>query len=294
MAREDRKILVVGATGHQGGAVARELLARDFAVHAMTRHPQGDPARELAGLGARVVQADLDDPASLEPALAGMWGVYSVQNTWEAGVAGEEEQGKRLARLAREAGVRHFVQASVGSADRDTGIPHFDNKFRIEQEVRGLGFPGFVILRPVFFMENFLSPWFRPGIDEGKLAISLDPATTLQMIAVRDIGRYGAWAFAEAEKLNGRAIDIAGDARTMPEAARIIGEAAGREVDFAPPPIAEVRKASEDFAVMLEWFDRVGYDADIAARSRESGIEPTRLPDWAAEVDWRRSGEASS
>jgi hypothetical protein len=86
--------------------------------------------------------------------------------------------------------------------------------------------------------------------------------------------------------LNGRSIDIAGDARTMPDTARIIGQAAGRSVEFVQVPIEEVRKFSMDYALMLEWFDRVGYDADIPATSKESGIAPTALPQWAARASW--------
>src|SRR5205814_4645534 len=104
--------------------------------------------------GLEVVQVDLDDDTTLRHALAGAWGVFGVQNAAEAGVEREEAQGKRLATLAREAGVEHYVYTSVGSADERTGIPHFDNKWRIEETVRGLGFPSHVILRPVFFMEN--------------------------------------------------------------------------------------------------------------------------------------------
>src|SRR5947207_5521933 len=116
-----RTILITGVTGNQGGAVAQALRA----------------------------------------ALAGAWGVFGVQNTWEAGVEREEVQGKRLATLAREAGVEHYVYTSVGSAHRHTGVPHFDNKWRIEETVRSLGFPSHVILRPVFFMENLLAPFSR-------------------------------------------------------------------------------------------------------------------------------------
>jgi uncharacterized protein YbjT (DUF2867 family) len=216
----------------------------------------------------------------------GAWGVFAVQNTWEAGVEGEEEQGHRQARLARDAGVQHYVYTSVGSADRKTGIPHFENKSRIEDTVRSLGFPSHVIIRPVFFMENFLGPWFKPAIDQGKLMMAVKPETALQMIAVEEIGKYGRWAFDEHVRLKGREIDIAGDSKTMPETARIIGQAAGHPVAFAPPPIEEVRKGSADFAAMLEWFDRVGYDADIAANSRESGIRPTTLSEWAPRQQW--------
>jgi uncharacterized protein YbjT (DUF2867 family) len=154
-------VLVTGATGQQGGAVARQLLSRGHKVRALTRKPQGEAAKALAGLGAEVVPGDLDEVGSLEKALAGAWGVFSVQNTWEAGVEAEERQGKRLAELARQAGVSHFVYTSVGSAHRRTGIPHFDNKARIEETVRGLGFPSYTILRPVFFMENWTSPRSR-------------------------------------------------------------------------------------------------------------------------------------
>jgi uncharacterized protein YbjT (DUF2867 family) len=135
-------------------------------------------------------------------------------------------------------------------------------------------------------MENLLSPWFKPGIDGGKLMVGIKPQTVLQMIAVEDIGKYGRWAFDNHQKLNGRAIDIAGDARTMPDTARIIGEAAGKTVEFVQVPIEEVRKFSMDFAIMLEWLDRVGYNADIPGTSKESGIRPTSLPEWAGRAAW--------
>jgi uncharacterized protein YbjT (DUF2867 family) len=283
---DSRTVLVSGATGQQGGAVARELLARGYRVRAMTRKPQSDPALSLAGLGAELVQGDLDDEASVARALAGAWGAFAVQNTWEAGVEKEEVQGKSFAKAARKAGVQHFVYSSVASAHRKTGIPHFDNKARVEETVRSLDFPSHVIIRAVFFMENFLGSWFKPAIVGGKLMVAMKPQTALQMIAVEDIGKYARWAFDNHQKLNGRAIDIAGDARTMPDTARIIGQAAGRTVEFVQVPIEEVRKASMDFALMLEWFDRVGYDVDIPATSKESGIAPTTFPEWARRVSW--------
>lgn len=273
-------IVVTGATGQQGGATARELLAAGHRVRAVTRKPEGPAARALAALGAEVVQGDLDDAASLQRAFTGAWGVFAVQNTWEAGVEREEEQGKRTAEVAKAAGVEHFVYTSVGSAHRQTGIPHFDNKARVEARVRELAFPGWVIIRPVFFMENLTSPWFKPGIDQGTLAVGLKPTTRLQMIAVADIGKYGKLAFERHAELNGRAIDIAGDALTMPETAALLGRALGRPVTFVQVPIEEVRKFSDDFATMLEWLDAVGYDADIAGSAKEFGIAPTPFAEW--------------
>jgi uncharacterized protein YbjT (DUF2867 family) len=275
-----KRILITGATGKQGGATIASLAGSGFDLHAMTRKPDSPAAQALKARGVTLVPGDLDDPASLRKALKGMWGVFAVQNTWEAGVEGEEAQGKRIATLAKEAGVGHFVYSSVGSAHRATGIPHFENKWRIEETVRALKFPSVVILRPVFFMENIVSPWFLNG---DKIYSALAPDTVLQMIAVRDIGIYGARAFTDAARLNGREIDLAGDALTMPETARQLSDGLGRSIEYVQIPIAEVRKNSEDFALMLEWFGRVGYNADIPGLQREFGVKPTTFAAWARE-----------
>jgi uncharacterized protein YbjT (DUF2867 family) len=273
-----RSILITGATGQQGGATLHNLLGKGFTLRAMTRKPDGEKARALANAGVEIVRGDLDDAESLKRALAGAWGVYAVQNTWEAGVTLEEEQGKRMAELARAAGVEHFVYASVGSAHRETGIPHFDNKSRVEGTIRSLGFPSTVIVRPVFFMENLLSPWFLNG---DRLVSSLDPATRLQMIAVEDVGVFGALAFTRAAELNGRELDIAGDAVTLPEVASTFSRIFARPIQYVRIPVEDVRRNSEDFAIMLDWFDRVGYDANIPALEREFGVKMLSLEAWA-------------
>ncbi|MFN7915314.1 MAG: NmrA/HSCARG family protein [Vicinamibacterales bacterium] len=273
-----KTILITGATGQQGGATLHNLLGKGYTLRALTRTPDGEKARALANAGVELVQGDLNDAGSLASALKGAWGVYAVQNTWEAGVDGEEEQGKRIATLAKDAGVEHYVYASVGSAHRQTGIPHFENKWRIEQTVRALGFPSTVILRPVFFMENLVSPWFLNG---DKLVSTLKPETVLQMIAVEDIGVFGAMAFTHAAQLNGREIDLAGDAVTLPAAAATLSRALGRSIEYLQIPIGEVRKNSDDFATMLEWFDSTGYNADIAGLGRVFGVTPTSLEAWA-------------
>lgn len=277
----DRTVLITGATGKQGGAVARALKGAGFKLRAMTRKPASEAAKALASSGMEIVEGDLNDAGSLSKALKGAWGVFGVQNTWEAGVAGEEDQGKRLATLAREAGVSHYVYTSVGSADRKTGIPHFENKYRVEERIRNLKFPSHVILRPVFFMENLPSPWFVNG---DNLYAAMKPDTKLQMIAVEDIGKHGARAFTSAEQLNRQEIDIAGDEATMPEAAAALSKGLGRTITFVQIPISEVRKNSEDFALMVEWFEREGYDVDIPGLARESGIRPATLNEWASRL----------
>ena len=274
----DRTILITGVTGHQGGAVARALQGKGFHLRGLTRTPDSEQAAALARYAAEIVKGDLDDEATLRQALAGAWGVFGVQNPLQAGVEREEGQGKRLATLAREAGVEHYVYTSVGSAHKRTGVPHFDSKSRIEETVRDLGFPSHVILRPVFFMENLLAPFSLQG---STLASALGPGTKLQMIAVDDIGWFGARAFTDAVALNRREIDLAGDVRTMPEVAEILTDALGRPIALAQTPIEQVRQYSKDMALMLEWFERVGFSADIAGLEREFGRSLTKLPGWA-------------
>jgi uncharacterized protein YbjT (DUF2867 family) len=179
-----------GQSGCRGRAGAAGLW-----VPSARHDAQAGRAAALARQGIDIVKSDLDDEATLRRALAGAWGVFGVQNAGEAGVEREEAQGKRLATLAREAGVEHYVYTSVGSAHKHTGVPHFDNKGRIEETVRGLRFPSHVILRPVFFMENLLAPFSLQG---STLAWALGQGTKLQMIAVDDIGWFGARAFTDA------------------------------------------------------------------------------------------------
>jgi len=274
----EKVVLITGATGRQGGATLRHLAKQGgFKLRAMTRKPDSDAAKAVAALGAELVTGDLNDAASLERAVAGAWGVFAVQNTWEAGVEGEEEQGKRLAKIARDKGVQHFVYTSVGSANRKTGIPHFENKFRVEQTIKQLGFPSHVILRPVFFMENLTSPWFLNG---DKLVTALKPETKLQMVAVDDIGKFSAKAFTDAAKYKGAELEYAGDAVTMAEAAAAVSELTGKTITYQPIPIAAVRANSDDFALMLEWFDAVGYAADIPSLESQWGIKPLTLKQW--------------
>jgi uncharacterized protein YbjT (DUF2867 family) len=286
MNKEQDAILVTGATGQQGGAVAHALRADGYRVAAMTRNPDSDKARALAELGADIVQADLDDDESLRAALAGKWGVFAVQNSWEAGIDGEIRQGKRIAELAKEAGVQHFVYTSVASADRETGIPHFDSKFEVEKTLRALGFPSYVILRPVFFLENLLMPDTKNAVADGSLPIGIPSDRKLQVIALQDIGAYGKLAFEKHEELNGRAIDIAGDDLTAAEMAATLSSIAGREIGHFQVPIDQVRAFSEDFALMLEWFDDVGYSVDIGGNEAEYGIPATSFSEWAGALSW--------
>lgn len=266
MAKHEKLVLVTGATGKQGGAVLRHLRAKGFAVRAFTRNPERPEARALVGHGAEVVKGDLDDVASITRALDDVWGVYSVQNS-RAGQEAEIRQGINLAEAAERAVVDHFVYSSVGSADQKTGIPHFDSKFQIEERIRVTGL-SYTILRPVYFMENWLG--MRDTIEQAVIALPLKPETRLQMVAVDDIAAFALMAFEHPHKFRGRAIELAGDEHSMQTAARILSGAAGREVRYQQVPWDQFeQRAGHEYALMFRWFDEVGYHADISALRQE-------------------------
>src|SRR5918998_2084768 len=150
----ERLILVCGATGNQGGAVARSLLDQGFQVRALTRDLQKSEAQTLAEGGAEVVQGDMEDRSDMERVLEGADGIFSVQNFWETGYDREVQQGKTVADAVKVASVQHYVYSSVGSAHRQTGIPHFDSKWEVEEHLRELDLP-YTVLRPAFFMQNW-------------------------------------------------------------------------------------------------------------------------------------------
>ena len=286
MTKQSRTILVLGGTGQQGGAVARELLSRGFGVRALVRDPDKDAARALRDGGAALVRGDLEAPASLREAMLGVHGVFSVQTFSQSDAALEVRQGIHVADAARAAGVAHVVYTSVGGAERASGIAHFESKWRIEEHLRALGLP-LTVLRPVFFMENFAS-FLRPKVVDGNLVVrmALSPDTRLQLLTVRDIGVFAAAAFEQPNEFAGRAIELAGDAPTMTELAGIFQRATGTPARFESQPIEQLAAFSRETATMFEWFEEKGYAADIPAlRKIHPGL--ASLETWLRDTQWK-------
>ncbi|MEU4064924.1 NmrA/HSCARG family protein [Streptomyces wedmorensis] len=257
------KILVLGGTGRQGGAVARELLRRGATVHALVRDPGKEEARALAEAGAVLVRGDLDDPASLAAAMEGVDGVFSVQTfRGPGGCEAEVRQGRAVADAAVLAGVRHFVYSSVGGADRDTRVPHFESKLEVEEYLRTLDLPT-TVLRPVMFHDILLDIAPRPVEGELVLSMWLDPDTSVQLIATSDIGVFAAEAFENPEAWLGRVVEIAGEDLTGPQMAAAFEAASGVPTRYQQLPIEPLRAHREDLANMFDWFERDGYHADL-------------------------------
>lgn len=284
METRPKLFLVTGATGQQGGAVAQSLLRQGQKVRVLTRNP--DKAAGLVKLGAEVVAGDLTDKATLEGALQGVDGIFAMSTFFEAGMDAEVQQGITLADAAKKANIAHYVYTSVGSADQNTGIPHFETKWKVEQHIRLLGLPA-TILRPAWFMENF-GTFFRPS-PAGVLTLPMRPDRKQQMIAVRDIGEFGATAFLRPAEFIGQVIELAGDALTMPEVAAHLSHTMGRPIRYQQMPDDQVEAAvGHDFAVMFRWLNEVGFSADIPALRQRYGIPLTSFTELIAGADWAK------
>jgi uncharacterized protein YbjT (DUF2867 family) len=158
--------------------------------------------------------------------------------------------------------IGHFVYSSVGSAHRATGVPHFESKWEIEQHLRSSDLRS-TIFRPVFFMENLFAPETVSSIADGVLPLGVNPEKPLQMIAVDDIGVFVARAFERPTEFEEMAIDIAGDELTGPRMAKILENVLGHNIEYRQTPIDRIRSFSNDYALMVEWFNSAGYNADI-------------------------------
>jgi len=258
-------ISVTGATGQQGRAVAKKLLADGWKVRALTRDPNKPAAQELKSLGAEVVPGDMDKPAELDAAFKGAYGVFSVQNFWlpNVGFEGEVKQGKAVADAAKAAGVQHLVYSSVGSAHRGMGQKHFESKWIIEQYIHGLDIPH-TILRPVAFMDNY--NWSRAQILNGAfIGMGLRPDKGIQIIAVEDIGVFVALAIANRNLYLGNTIELAGDELTELQIADTFSKVIGRPVTLTLPAKEAGRRSEEEMIAMFNFFNGQGYEANIPA-----------------------------
>lgn len=266
MSDNDKIILVTGATGQQGGAVARQLLQGGWKIRALVRDPKKDAAQEMANQGAELVQGDLFDGVSLDKALKGIYGAFSVQNFWlpDVGYEGEIKQGKLFANAANEAGIQHLVYSSVGAAHRGMGQKHFESKWVIEQYLKELGLPH-TILRPAAFMDNL--NWQRVDISNGTyrgFGVAADKKT--QTIAVEDIGAIAAIVFSEQQEYLGTTLEISGDELTEMETAETLTKVIGRPVTLGQPQtFDEDYISAEEQSAMYSFFNGEAYTADIAA-----------------------------
>ncbi len=279
-------VFVAGATDQQGGAVADYLLSGEygeFNVHVLTRSPDSERARALADRGATVVEGNLLHKDSLAPVVEVVDAVYCVTTPAE-GVATEIEQGTNMAEVAVDAGIEHFVFSSARGAERDTGVPHFDSKYEVEQRIHDLGLPA-TIIRPVAFMQGYERQ--REAILNGTFALPLAEGVSLQMVDVGDIGALAATVLANPEKYVGETIELAGDEHTLESAAEVFTAVTGTDVKAQHIPIEVAgEEMDEGAALMFEWLNDYGFESDVEALEHDIDIDPTRLDTYLREHGW--------
>lgn len=291
MTNQDRIVLVAGATGRQGGAVVRHMLPKGWRLRALTRNPKSYAARQLAEKGVELVEGDMDDPASLERAARGVYGIYSVQDFWTVGARREVQQGKNLADVAKKAGVEHLVYSSVGGAERNTGITHWETKWVVEKHLRSLNLP-VTVLRPASFMETYHITEVEIGLLKGKLVDPIRGDKPYQTIATDDIGAFAALAFERPKDFIGLDLEIAGSELTNIDAAKVFSRVLNRPVKFQKLPLPIVRLVlGKEFNEMFHWFNSKGYQANIPElRRRYPEVRLHSLEDWLREDGWDKRG----
>ncbi len=273
-------ILIFGATGTQGGAVARVLLSAGVPVHAFVRDPSSAKALALAGEGAKLQAGDLDDPASIRSAMEGEHACYAVTTPFEGGAEREVRQGENLVAAAAAVGLPWFVFASVASA-HDADVPHFTSKARIERSLQGSGL-AWTIIAPSYFYENVLGE--RRAVAEGLLPLTLPGDTPLLQVALHDLGALVLAVLSrEAEHL-GKRIEVAADAPTPEQMAAALG------VRFEEHSIDELEVRKPDLAAMYRFLDEQGYSVDIEALKRSyPEVAWQSFAGWAGQIDWESS-----
>ncbi|MEE4492026.1 NmrA family NAD(P)-binding protein [Streptomyces sp. BE230] len=290
-------VLVTGATGRQGGAAARALLAADVPVRALVRDPGSEPARTIEALGAELVRADLSDRASLGPAVEGVRAVFSVQmppmTETSVDFAGELAQATNLVDAAKAGGVRQFVQSSTSGVGEHTRVAgwaegrwaamadYFHTKQAIMDAVRGAGFDRWTVIKPAFFMENL--PMLAPKGPRGGLLTVLKPDTELALVAVRDIGAAASHALRDPDRFHQVELELAGDLLTMEQIAQTLSAAWGVPVTAPSMTVEEALAAGMPmWGAGHEW-NNVVLQPARPALARELGIPLTTFAAWADE-----------
>ncbi len=282
------RVAVTGATGQQGRAVTRALLAQGHRVRALVRATASPAALALQRAGVELAVGNLEDPASLDRALAGADALFGVTTPFE-GISAEADKGIALVEAARRANLAHMVYTSACDADRHTGIPSFESKLRVEQHLRASGVP-FTIVAPVYFMENLRMPFSLARLHEGEYARWMPLDRKLQLITVEDIGRFCARVFEQREAFLGRRIDLAGDALDGWETAAVLSRVLRREIRPVALPLASFPandELSRNTATLLAWLADTGFSADIEGLRRQYPETDWRtLEQWAAVQGW--------
>lgn len=276
-------VFVAGATGRLGWPLARHLTQGGHRVRTVSRTPDSPIAKDLEGQGVEVAPGDFDDPTSLRAAVRGADAVFAMSTPHGAGIEAEIRHGVNLVDAAVEAEVEYVVYSSGASADRDTGVPFYDSKHRVEQHLSRSGCPH-TIIGPAFYMENVFNPWNQPALRAGRYPTPIPVDHRMQQIPVLDVAAFAAVVLQRPDDFVGQRLDIASDELSATEAAAALTRVTGQEVepeqtshDQLPPPLV----------ALAAWHEREGYDVDVdLLRRRYPEVAWHSFEEWAKTQDW--------
>jgi uncharacterized protein YbjT (DUF2867 family) len=265
MAGQDRVVVVTGATGRQGGATARHLLAGGWRVRAVTRSADSKAARRLAALGAEIVQADMASADEMRKACAGAHGVFSVQNAMTSGEQGELAQGKNAADAAADSGVAHLVYGSAGPGTPGTGVAAWDVKLDVADHARSIGLP-LTVLRPMAFMELMTDKDLYPAVAAWHLMpriVGID--RPIPWLSAEDLGVVAARAFGDPGSYIGLDVGLAADVRTLGECREIWRRVTARSPRAFPMPVWLFQRfVGPDLTRMWRWLASHDIAVDVS------------------------------
>lgn len=301
-------ILVTGATGTQGGAVARRLLGEGHEVRALVRDPAAPSAKDIEAWGAVLVPGSFDDRESLLAAASGAQAVFSVQPAPQADPDSERKEARALVAAARQAGADHFIHTSVSNTGSFRSMAgwgegrwarnYWESKADAEALAADAGFRHLTILRPAFMMENFIEPKSRgmfPDLAKGEIVAAIEPDTRIALVAADDIAAAVSIAIADPRGFAGEPLELAGDWLTLPEIARTMSRTGLGEVTartLGPSALIE-RGQFAGWVETQEWMNIVGYPARPEAMMRR-GLTPTSFAAWAQrQAQLELSGQAA-
>ena len=247
-----KTIFVTGATGNQGGATARHLLKNGFHVKALTRNASAAKSKQLQELKAEIIEGDLDDPSTYSHHLKDADGLFCLLD-FTQGFEKEIKQGINLINAAKENDVKYILYSSVIGADANTGIPHWESKFKIENHLKQSNIP-YTVIRPSSLYDNFLIPQVKSRLLKGKLVVPLNKNKVQQIISAEDVGKISTAIFMDSGNYLNKTLNLAAEEMSQAQMADTFSKAWGKPVKFQQLPGFISRLVlGKDLYIMFKW-----------------------------------------
>ncbi|MBW4511317.1 MAG: NmrA/HSCARG family protein [Scytonematopsis contorta HA4267-MV1] len=285
------KVLLIGVTGGTGGNVIKGFLEQKITnLRVITRKidPNRPVLSKLITTGVEIVEADLDDESSLPAAFTGISSVYCHGTAADSAKPDpkEVERAYRLAQAAKQSGIKHFVYNSAGGVDRNSGVSHIEQKYKVEQILKTAGLPT-TMLRACLFMEEFWKKYTRPSILKGSFPFSIPKDKPLHLITTKDMGRVAAYVIKHPEKYIGQEIELAGDVLTPQQLAEEFSKAQGNTVIHKQPPAwIFLLLMQKELYKIISWYSTQGYQADVTQLREEFPGLLTTFSEFLQETNW--------